>query len=110
DPHTALLAAFRNKETGPAPSNQPAREKDVALVRLLELTASMRRTYLAGKDVSDQERFQRALERKGLAPLALRPGDLNILIDYWEDHGDFASLREMMEFKVDRGLRERDQR
>lgn len=110
DPREALLAPFRETTSGATKRSAGPQPSAVKLVRLLEFTSGMRREYLVGKNTPDPDRFEAALMKRGLAPLAARPGDLNLLIEYWETHRDFGSLREMMEFSVDRRLREREGR
>ena len=107
DPDEALFAPLRSKA---ANKDQAPVEEKVVVVRLLGLNQKQRGAYVAGKGVGDVAGFETALYKGGLSALAERPGDLDLLIDYWRATQAFGSLSDMMEFSIAQRLKDRAQR
>lgn len=57
-------------------------------------------------NVQDADTFMLAVEKQGLEPFAKRPGDLLSLSTYWNTHGEFGTLAEMVEEGIVRLLSE----
>jgi len=109
DEDFALTSALnREKREDKKKPSRPS--PPVAVVAMARLSPEQRKIFLTAKRVSDIAKFELALFRQGLIPLAERPGDLALLEKYWKANGRFGSLREMTENSIKLRLSERDGR
>lgn len=102
---SALNRENREEKKKPSQSSLP-----VTVVAMARLSPEQRKIFLMAKGVSDIAKFELALFRQGLVPLAQRPGDLALLVKYWKTNSRFGSLREMTENSIKLRLSERDGR
>lgn len=111
DEDEALVSALRKVDRS---GNQNQRRKDaenaVGVFAMARLTYEQRTQFLAAKKLTDIDHFEKVLFRRGLTSMAERPGDLAMLLAYWRREGKFSSLRDMMEFSIERRLSEKDDR
>lgn len=102
---SALVRENRQEKKKPS-ADRPA----IVVVAMARLSKAQRATYLRARKLTDIPKFELALFRQGLTPMAERPGDLALMVGYWKKHGRFGSLKEMTEFSVKVRLSERDSR
>lgn len=69
-------------------------------------TAQQRQFAEERGNVQNIDTFMLAVEKQGLEPFAKRPGDLLSLSTYWNAHGEFGTLAEMVEEGIVRLLSE----
>ncbi|WP_430414029.1 hypothetical protein [Parasphingorhabdus sp.] len=104
DSDTALLERLEN--TTSAPKSTQDQEPKIQLFALAKITRSQRTAFLTAEKITDIDEFEDALFKRGLEPLAERPGDLKTLVSYWKNHRSFGDLTEMLEFGISERLKE----
>lgn len=103
-----LLAPIFQNDRGHSAARKkepPAEPSDLLVVQLVPLSAEQK-IKMAVASGTDGQVFMEAVRQSGLDSMSERPGDLLELLDYWGEHGRFATLREMMASSIDRKLRE----
>jgi len=109
DPDEALISPLRKEEKSQKPQRNP-KPNAITVVAMARLSNDQRHIFLKARGFSDITGFDTALFNHGLRPMAARPGDLAMLLAYWEEHGQFGTLRQMMEYNVEERLTEREER
>lgn len=104
------LTSALNRENRTTKNEPRSDEPAVTVVAMARLSKGQRTAFLKAQKISDIAKFEFALFRQGLTPMADRPGDLALLTKYWVTHGRFGTLREMTEFSIKVRLSERDSR
>ena len=103
DPDVALFELpERNSTTKPESVSIP----DVSVVVLTTLTHQQRINFLNARGISDTTAFEAALYAHNLHQFAERPGDLQMLVRYWQEFGRFSALTEMTELGINERLAE----
>jgi len=102
------IFAEQQQATTSARSQTPPKVTELLVIKLAPLSAEQSRKLAGWLGVADPESFMRSIERSGLDEFAERPGDLIDLADYWQTHGKFAALVEMVRHSVLRKLEESD--
>jgi len=81
---------------------------DPEVFSLLPLDKDQIRVFAIAKSVEDVDAFLQAIERAEAKIFSRRPLDLDDLINYWNKNGDFANLKNLIEFSIDPNLKETD--
>ena len=103
DPDVALFELpERSRTTKPEPDSIP----DVSVLVLTTLTHQQRIDFLNARGISDTTAFEAALYAHNLHQFAERPGDLQMLVRYWQKFGQFSALTEMTELGISERLAE----
>lgn len=85
------------------------RESSVPIIVLLApLNQMQQETLFRAAGIDDVRAIMEAIERGDADIFVERPQDLLELAEYWKKHSKLGSLRDMVEFNVDRKLQERD--
>ncbi len=79
---------------------------NLLIVQLVPLDKERVRLFAQAKGVDDPDAFLQQLDAAHAWPFARRPLDVLALITYWQRHGGFGSLRELIEFDLQIKLRE----
>jgi hypothetical protein len=108
DPEAPLLEPIFGKRKEEKRPSEERRTDDgkLLVVQLTPLSDDQRRLLAISAGVANADEFVAAIEGHGLEGLAERPGDLLELASYWNTHGRFASLSEMMRHGLRVKLRE----
>ncbi len=75
-------------------------EPEIKVYRLAPLDSERIARLTGAWGVADVDRFMTALEDSDLQSFAQRPRDLDWLVNYWQQHGAFGSLAEMLEENI----------
>ncbi len=76
------------------------------VVTMVPLDESRIKRLASARGINDVERFHDALIDNDLERFAGRPKDVDDLISFWQTHGRFGPLTEMIEYNVDRKIEE----
>ncbi len=89
----------------------PTEDPPVRLVRLEPLSLDDVRLYATTRRVLDVDAFVGAFADEELDLLfEMRPPDVNILVDYWQQHAAFGSWSEMLEASIEASVRNENRR
>ncbi|MGE0854154.1 MAG: hypothetical protein AB7O44_31850 [Hyphomicrobiaceae bacterium] len=103
-PNDMLISTIRHDRQDAEP---PAIEEPLVVV-MGSLDRKRIRLFADGKTVPNLNEFMRQIEAGNLWRFARRPLDLGWLVDYWQQHGRFGTLAQMLEESIRVRLREPD--
>jgi hypothetical protein len=83
---------------------------EVLVVALTPLKDVQVRSFAIHQQVKNIDGFMKAIEEANARPLAERPQDVTWLVNYWNQRGYFASLRDLIESSIDLKLTEKADR
>jgi hypothetical protein len=83
-------------------------EKEDIIFQLLPLNDHQIAYFAEEKGIKDIKAFTEAIERENATMFAERPQDLLDLIEYWNSKGCFGRHAEMVEFNIQKKLKEND--
>jgi hypothetical protein len=100
EPGQGFIDAAMGRRATVRRSDKPASAPSMRCVSLVPLTVEEIQNFVAGKGVSDSERFTEALIKKNALSFARRPQDLIELVNDWKVHGSLRSHREQVSLNV----------
>ena len=102
DPHQLLSSILRNTFR----DKKRAERQKPLVVLMAPLDGDQVREFAKGHGIEDLNKFISALDRDNLWHLAMRPLDLQWLVDYWQNNKRFGRLSEMLEASIRARLQE----
>jgi len=91
------------RHAGDVPGGQ--KDEPILVVHINPLDKERVDRYAKARGISNPNAFIDALDHQHLWEFARRPADVVDLFDYWQDHGQFGSLTEMIEYSITSKLR-----
>ncbi len=81
------------------------KDEPIIVVQIAPLDKERVGRYVRARGISNPQAFIDALDGQHLWEFTRRPADVVDLLDYWQGHGQFGSLTEMMEYSITSKLR-----
>lgn len=107
DPNELVVAVIRREHKSDDDDSSEEPEEPL-VVRMVPLDRGRIEQFARARNVSDTERFLRAVDDSDLWGLASRPIDLDWLVDYWNEHGRFGTFADMLKLSLEKRLQETD--
>ena len=102
-----VLTRFARPASPSQATNAPGAQRDepILVVQIDPLDKERVDRYTRSRGTANHKAFVEALDHEHLWEFARRPADVVDLLDYWQTHGQFGSLIEMMDHSIASKLR-----